>query len=124
MYLGPVLLHHLHADQPTAEFAERLAAIMAHEEGHVVQDIAHQQQPTNMLPDAGLRFIEQQADCLSGVWAHGIGLDEPPFLQAARAWLTDVDDAEHRLDHGTVAQRFAAVHRGLTGLSACKLRGH
>ena len=121
IYLGPVLLRHLHQDRPAAGFGERLAAIMGHEEGHLVQDTVHQQQPDTVSPDAGSRFIEQQADCLSGAWAHGIGLRRDGYLRAAHAELADVDDPEHRRDHGTVGRRLAAVRRGLGGLSACRL---
>lgn len=121
LYYGPVFLRHLHENKPADDFPERLAATMGHEEGHLVQDTVHQRQPDTMSPDAGSRFIEQQADCLSGVWAHGIGLDADAFLTAAHAMLTDVDDAEHRRDHGTVDQRLTAVRRGLSGVAACHL---
>ena len=124
LYFGPVLLRHLHDNRPADGFSERLAATMGHEEGHLVQDTVHQHQPTDVSPDAGSRFIEQQADCLSGAWAHGIGLDENAYLAAAHAMLSDVDDAEHRRDHGTIDQRLAAVRRGLTGTAACRLANH
>lgn len=121
VYFGPVLLRNLHADVPADAFPERLAAVLGHELGHSVQDAVHQKEPTTGPPEAAWRFMEQQADCLSGVWAHGTGLDTGVFLPAARAMLTDVTDAGHIRDHGTVTERVAAVRRGLSGVAACHL---
>ena len=121
IYFGPVLLRNLHADDPADAFPERLAAVLGHELGHSVQDAVHQKEPTTGSLEAAWRFMEQQADCLSGVWAHGTGLDTAIFLPAARAMLTDVTDAGHVRDHGTVTERVAAVRRGLSGVAACHL---
>lgn len=121
LYFGPAFLRHLHQNKPANGFSERLAVAMAHEVGHLVQDIEHERQPFTVSPDAGLRFIEQQADCLSGVWSHGVGLAMGDYLTAARAMLTDVDDAEHRSDHGSIDRRVAAVRRGRAGVTACHL---
>ena len=121
LYFGPVLLRNLHEDEPANAFGERLAAVTGHEEGHLVQDTVHLQGPTDADFYAGSRLLEQQADCLSGAWARGIGLDTKAFLASARVMLTDVDDADHRLTHGTVDQRVAAVRRGFTGVAACHL---
>ena len=102
-----------------------LAAIVSHEIGHVVQQEVHQP-GLDQTGDAASRRIEQQADCLSGVWAHtavGAGrLDATGFRAAERRELTLVSAlptpaglrgySEVRT-HGTVAQRAASLATGL-----------
>ena len=79
------------------------------------------QEPT----DRNSRFIEQQADCLSGVWAAGVHLRVAQFV-AMRGVVSAVDDPSHRRDHGTVPQRVAAARRGIVGATpaSCSLRKH
>jgi hypothetical protein len=123
-YFGPLFLRHLHEDRPMPAFPERLAATMGHEMGHVVQYTVHETIMYRHRTNARSRTIEQQADCLAGVWAAGVHLAPGPFLRAERTMLHDVDSAEHRKDHGKIPVRVAAVRRGMsTGTAAaCGLR--
>jgi len=58
-----------------------LASLLSHEIGHVVQALVHDQKSAT-ADDATSQRIEQQADRLSGVWAHAMALDGK--LDAAR----------------------------------------
>ena len=123
-YFGPLFQRHLHQDRPADAFPDRLAATMGHEMGHVVQYAVHEAIMSRRPTDVRSRTIEQQADCLAGVWAAGVRLTPGPFLRAERTMLHDVDSPAHQKDHGTIAVRVAAVRRGLAGGSpaACHLR--
>lgn len=102
-----------------------LATIVSHEIGHVVQRAVHQ--PGFDTSDAaGSRRIEQQADCLSGVWAHAQvaakRLDPNGYRTAVRRELASVSalPTPHGLSgyneirtHGSVAQRVKALSVGL-----------
>jgi hypothetical protein len=123
-YFGPLFLRHLHEDRPADAFPDRLAATMGHEMGHLVQYTVHERIMYRHRTDARSRTIEQQADCLAGVWAAGMHLTPGPFLRAERTMLQDVDSPEHRKDHGTVPGRVAAVRRGMSAgtAAACGLR--
>jgi predicted metalloprotease len=103
-----------------------LAAVVGHEFGHAVQDAVHQ--PGFDAADlATSRRIEQQADCLLGVWAH----DAAHRTLLTPALLRDIAGQEYtlvdglprppdphgyteRATHGTPAERVAALTRGLT----------
>lgn len=108
-----------------ADLPYELATVVGHEFGHVVQDVVHQPgfDATNL---AVSRRIEQQADCLLGVWAHDAGargLLDPARLRgiAGREYATierlppprALGGYDERATHGTVAQRVAALSRGL-----------
>ena len=123
-YFGPLFLRHLHEDRPAVAFPDRLAATMGHEMGHIVQYTVHEAIMYRHPTDARSRMIEQQADCLAGVWAAGAHLTPGPFLRAERTMLHDVDSPEHRKDHGAIPVRVAAVRRGLSTRTAagCELR--
>jgi hypothetical protein len=123
-YFGPLFLRHLHENRPAVAFPERLAATMGHEMGHIVQYTVHEAIMDRHPTDARSRTIEQQADCLAGVWAAGVHLAPGPFLRAERTMLHDVDSPEHRKDHGTIPVRVAAVRRGMSAgtAAACGLR--
>lgn len=77
LYINKRLLDLIDAFVPRPELVYAYAAVQAHEIGHVVQLMLHQPQielehPTNEQ----VQFVQQQADCLSGVWAHdAAGLD-------------------------------------------------
>lgn len=102
-----------------------LATIVSHEIGHVVQQAVHQP-GFDTQSDSASRRIEQQADCLSGVWAHAKvragQLDAAGFRLAERRELVAVSAlptpsglsgySEIRT-HGTVAERVAALSKGL-----------
>jgi uncharacterized protein len=102
-----------------------LAAVVGHEFGHVVQDAVHQP-GFNTPGDAASRRIEQQADCLLGVWGRSAadrGLLAAERLRdiAEREYATVeslpvppvLGDYDERATHGTVAERVAALDRGL-----------
>jgi uncharacterized protein len=124
-----------------AAFGDRLpyalAAVVAHEAGHRVQFTVHQPE-LDRDGTAASRVVEQQADCLAGVWAYGAarrGLVDPAGFPAAYAQemrlvssLTPppgagLDDYDEVATHGTAAQRIAAFERGDTAaVNPCGLR--
>jgi predicted metalloprotease len=59
--------------------------------------------------------IEQQADCLSGVWAHAVGLNGRRFLRAAAQVYRIIDSPFERRTHGDPDERIAAINRGRAG---------
>ncbi|HEX3815227.1 MAG TPA: neutral zinc metallopeptidase [Mycobacteriales bacterium] len=102
-----------------------LATIVSHEIGHVVQQ-AVQQPGFDSRSDAVSRKLEQQADCLSGVWAYakvkagqldaaGFRLTERRELEAVSSLPTpgDLSGYNEVRTHGTVAERVAALSKGL-----------
>jgi predicted metalloprotease len=114
-----------------------LAAVVAHEAGHRVQ-FTVRQPGLNRSGDAASRAVEQQADCLAGVWAYGAarrGLIDPKAFAAVYAEEMQLvsalkpppgaglDDYDEVSTHGTAAQRVAAFTRGDTGdVNPCRLR--
>ena len=107
-------------------FTYALAAIVAHEAGHRVQ-FAVKQPELDRDGNAASRVVEQQADCLAGVWAYGAarrGLLDPAGFHAAYAKEMQLvsalkpppgaglDDYDEVATHGTAAQRIAAFDRG------------
>jgi predicted metalloprotease len=82
--------------------------------------------------------VEQQADCLAGVWAHGAarrGLLDPGAFRAAYAEEmrlvselkppagSGLGDYDEVATHGTPAQRVAAFDRGDSpAANPCRLR--
>ena len=85
-------------------------------------------------------MVEQQADCLAGVWAYGAarrGLLDPVAFRAAYAKEMrlvssmkppaggGLDDYDEVATHGTAAQRVAAFDRGDTdATNPCRLRAN
>ena len=126
-----------------AEFGERLpyalATIVAHEAGHRVQ-FAVDEPGLDAEGDAASRRVEQQADCLAGVWAADAarrGLLEPAAFRAVYAREMEIvsslrpapgsglEGYDEVRTHGTPAQRVAAFDRGAAGggpETACGLR--
>ena len=92
------------------------ATLLAHEIGHVVQKAVDQ---PGYGTAAQSLMIEQQADCLSGVWAaHEVAqgqLDGAAFVDVSRRLLTLVSSNAEISTHGTPAVRTAAVANGLAG---------
>lgn len=102
-----------------------LATIVSHEIGHVVQQ-AVQQPGFDDTGDAASRRIEQQADCLSGVWAHYAAatgkLDKAGFAAVQKREIRAVSSLptprslggfNEVRTHGTVAERATALAKGL-----------
>jgi len=114
-----------------------LAVILAHEAGHLVQYVLD-------LPglaatdDASSRRLEQQADCLAGVWARDAArrgrLEPAVFRDVVRRELAVVseihpppgsglEDYDEVATHGGAPERLAAYDRGYAGgPSSCGLR--
>jgi predicted metalloprotease len=125
-----------------AAFGDRLpyalAAVVAHEAGHRVQYVVRQP-GLDLNGDAASRAVEQQADCLAGVWAYGAarrGLLDPAGFRSAYAEEMQLvselkppagaglDDYDEVATHGTPAQRVAAFDRGdSAATNPCRLRG-
>jgi predicted metalloprotease len=97
----------------------RIATTMGHEMGHIVQFTVHEPlvEKRHSTP-AESRQIEQQADCLSGVWSAAAGIDDMSFLRANAVVLGIVDTPQERASHGTPGTRLGAVQRGQQGGSA------
>ena len=96
------------------------ASVLGHEFGHVLQREVHQPQLAITHPtDAQSRAIEQQADCLSGVWAHDAAargrLDPTEFHRIAVRLITLISSNPEIFTHGTPPRRGAAIQRGLDG---------
>lgn len=126
VYINQSFLDQVIHDFGTSEIPYALASVVSHEIGHVVQ--AAVKQPgydRTGTSNAISQQIEQQADCLSGVWAHSqIGrLDTRVFQTVARQLITDVSSNPEIATHGTPDQRAAAIAQGLsTGTpQGCKL---
>jgi predicted metalloprotease len=138
---GRAYITGLSVSRSRATFGDRftyaLAAIVAHEAGHRVQ-FAVKQPELDRNGDAASRVVEQQADCLAGVWAYGAarrGLLDPAGFRAAYAKEMQLvsalkpprgaglDDYDEVATHGTPAQRVAAFDRGdREATNPCALR--
>jgi uncharacterized protein len=117
IYLTPRYVAAMRRASPAADTWYRFAATLGHEMGHVVQFAVHEPLVTDQghASTARSQEIEQQADCLSGVWAGHVGLDPRRFLAAAQADFTIIDSPFERRTHGNPSTRIAAIRRGLTG---------
>jgi uncharacterized protein len=118
LYLNKQLLDIVATRVPAVDRPYAFAVVQAHEIGHVVQNLLHQPQAASPTPTAAqTRFVEEQADCLSGVWAdHEAGrngLDVTEFTRVARQMLTLLNTRAEQQTHGTTAQRSAAIDNGL-----------
>ncbi len=118
VYINSSLIDLIGGQFGRREVPYAVASVVAHEIGHVVQAAVrqpgyHQANPS----DAASQRIEQQADCLSGVWAYRESsrgaLDRVLFLKVAKALISDVSSNPEVATHGTPDQRAAAVARGL-----------
>jgi predicted metalloprotease len=138
---GRVYITALSVARTRAAFGDQLpyglAAIVAHEAGHRVQ-YAVKQPDLDRDGDAASRIVEQQADCLAGVWAYGAarrGLLDPAGFRSAYAKEmrlvsalkppagAGLDDYDEVATHGTPTQRVAAFDRGdSAATNPCRLR--
>lgn len=94
------------------------AAVLGHEIGHVVQAAVKQPGYTETGDSTAIsQRIEQQADCLDGVWAHSLiaagQLDQATFVRVTNAFLTSISSNPEISAHGTPPERAAALARGL-----------
>lgn len=103
---------------PPAEVAYVLATVVGHEIGHVVQAAVRQPgygEATSSTATA--QRIEQQADCLDGVWAHSAiaahELDAATFTRVTNLFITSISSNPEITTHGTPPQRAAALAKGL-----------
>jgi uncharacterized protein len=130
IYVTAVYQRLLAATFTGTDFADAWAALLAHEIGHVVQRTVHQPGiDDETYPDALSRSIEQQADCLSGVWAASQvaahRLDADRYVAVAQRLVALKDTEKEIRTHGTPVERAAQVRRGLAGGSpkSCGLAG-
>jgi predicted metalloprotease len=112
VYLTAPFLREMRTTGPAGQAWVRIATTLGHEMGHIVQFAVHESMTGRRHTWAQSRFIEQQADCLAGVWAASVGIADASFLHANAAVLTIVDSAWERRSHGPAPQRLAAVRRG------------
>jgi predicted metalloprotease len=116
VYLTTPYIERLRDEPPTADAWYRFAATLAHEMGHVVQFAVHDKLVEKDHPNpADSRRIEQQADCLSGVWSTAVGIADGRFVAAAGEVFHIIDSPFERRTHGTPAARKTAIRRGQTG---------
>jgi predicted metalloprotease len=117
IYLTPRYVAAMEHIEPAADLWYRFAATLGHEMGHIVQFALHEPLVAGQgrVTKSRSQRIEQQADCLSGVWAGSVGLDLQRFVAAAQADFTIIDSVFERTTHGDPTARIAALRRGLTG---------
>ena len=103
------------------------AALIGHEIGHVVQRAVHQPNVGSATTDAQSRQIEQQADCLAGVWAAALvkagRLDGRRFVDDGYTLISAISSNPEIAAHGDPPTRRQAMQRGLAGgrPQACQL---
>lgn len=110
-------------------FPYGVAATVAHEIGHVVQDVTDQplfEDPD--FTDEKSRIVEQQADCLVGVWSQHAAVAEQVDAAAFRSVYEqtlviigelpippELEGYDEVATHGTVQERMVSYDRGATG---------
>lgn len=126
VYLTARFLARMRSTGPAGRSWLGIASTMGHEMGHIVQFTVHEPLVSRARPTwAQSRRIEQQADCLDGVWSAEAGIDDAAFAAATRIVLTIVDSrrgtalARHTGSAaGGVAPRAARAHAGRVWASA------
>lgn len=118
VYFNSRLLESAHRMFPPAEVPYVFATVMGHEIGHVVQAAVKQPGYTDTgESDATPQRIEQQADCLDGVWAHSViaahRMDQATFVRVTNTFLTSISSNPEIAGHGTPPERAAALAKGL-----------
>jgi uncharacterized protein len=96
------------------------ASLVSHEIGHVVQGLVGQPGYTDPNKSNALsQQIEQQADCLSGVWAASEvkagRLDADRFVADSQELIALNSTNPEIATHGTPPVRAAAIRKGLSG---------
>ncbi len=116
VYLDPKLTTLVDGHFAATDRTYALAVVLSHEFGHVVQAQVKQAGYGDSSPTASRR-IEQQADCLSGVWASrqsSLGqLDTTRFTAIQHTLITAISDQAETTSHGTPTERASALARGL-----------
>lgn len=113
VYLTAPFLHRLRNTGPPADAWVRIAATTGHEMGHIVQFAVHARLLDIRHPSwAQSRDIEQQADCLAGVWSASVGISDARFRAATAVVLHVVDSRWERRSHGRPVQRLRALAGG------------
>ena len=118
VYLNTSLVEAARKDYPAAELPYVFATVMGHEIGHVVQAAVKQPGYADTgASDAVSQRIEQQADCLDGVWAHAVvaarQLDQATFVRVTNTFITSISSNPEIAGHGTPPVRAAALAKGL-----------
>ncbi|PZS35989.1 MAG: hypothetical protein DLM58_02655 [Pseudonocardiales bacterium] len=128
LYVTSKFLRLIIENFPGGDLGYALAGLQAHEMGHVVQYAVKQPGAENRSrTPAQSRVFEQQADCLSGVWAHDQAakgaLNGAHFESVDFELMSLISSNPEILTHGTPTARRAAVHVGLVGgrPRACEL---
>ncbi len=117
VYLNKSLFALIEGHFTAEEVPYAMALVMSHEFGHVVQAAVHEPGYADTTSKAVSQRIEQQADCLSGVWARQESgrrrLDSGKYVEVAGAFIADISSNPEIATHGTPPQRVAAINRGL-----------
>ena len=102
-----------------------LAAILAHESGHHLQDLTGWNRGFDYGDPKDTFIAEQQADCLSGSYIRSTalrGIYRESDVDAVRALMNDIGGFEAGVDHGTGEERVDAFNLGYDdGFDACGL---
>ena len=118
VYLNSGLIEAARKDFPASQLPYVFATVMGHEIGHVVQAAVKQPGYTDTTNSAAIsQRIEQQADCLDGVWAHALiaarQLDRATFIAVTNTFITSISSNPEIAGHGTPPVRAAALATGL-----------
>jgi predicted metalloprotease len=123
LYISHTFLTLIESHFSGLDEALAFASVASHEFGHVLQYTLRQPQIEQKRPsDTTAQFVEQQADCLSGVWAGSAAahhdLDANEFVNDAEQLIALVSNNPEIATHGSPPTRRAAIERGIAGGSA------
>lgn len=118
LYINKPLLHLIREQVSGSLRNYAFATVQGHEIGHVLQYTLHQPQIEKKHPTLHqIRYVEQQADCLDGVWAHfevkAGRFNRATFRKVAVGMIKLVSTNNEVRTHGTPHQRAKALDRGL-----------
>jgi predicted metalloprotease len=122
VYIASKLLSTIRSAVGAGDTANVLAFVLAHEVGHVVQLAVNSDAFANPTVT-----VEDQADCLAGVWAFDLatrgGLDVGNLNDAVVRFLdAALSDPGEVAGHGTPVDRLAALRLGESedGFAVCR----